>query len=1161
MKPTGDMLNLRKLKQDFSSSILEEGKEIFSSNKVVSAKILFMDTKILRITAKVLGQYNNTYESEIEIDRIECETIDSDCDCPYHYDCQHIAAVLFYLEMHLDQMLVIFSQEKGVHEWTQDCEKREEILEVIKEAHTKEEQRKGEQYQRELLQEYATSAEFLATSPFFLTSEKLNIDQAEFIILFSLPTPGNAFIEMQFALRLPSRSKPLYISNAKDFLEGIRYSEPINLSGKKYLFTQNSFNEAEREIVRMVVDHARTSEKIVSERNQKTAIIDVKSFGMLLAVSWKNSVEKLSKQRSFQEERQWPLLALYSGGIESPLYFCSNFAKFQITLEYIHPPTSKILLNPMVSIVEETVALEKVYFFTCAKPGLIYNQIYYRFPEEITRQHLSQIHELRGITIPEHLFGTFVENALPKLNYFSDVVNVEICQKFVTLPYVEEVKGVCDISFLNGELEASLFFLYGDKRIPSIPTQTCLEHLECFIAKEGIIARNLVEERKILEDIFSGCIFNKETGTFIAKSEKKIVEFMTEIIPRNQYRITFNCPQNLLDQFIYDETEFTLHLSDLNRMDLYEISIQVDGALKGVRIDRLWECIVSKKTFLELSSRNLDAKNDSPNKLLKILVLDLEKIGSIIQPFIELGIEKLDNHIVQRPIWSIANIDSSYFENLPVIFTMTEKLSEIRRQMLGEKKMKFSPIPKIIQADLRKYQVEGIHWLEKLRLMFLNGILADDMGLGKTLQAIVAIAQCRKNSSAPAFIVCPTSLLYNWKEEFAKFHPGLKVLVVDGIPTARKKSIQMQDKYDVLITSYSLLQKDIDLYKSYIFSYLVLDEAQYIKNRGTRNAKSVKLIQAKHRIILSGTPIENCLEDLWSLFDFLMPGFLNSYDRFFEKYIRCSGEVQARNLEYLRKKIAPFIMRRLKCDVLDDLPPISEITYHCQLTDTQRDLYSSYSASARDELMRLVERDGFEKVQIHVLATLTRLKQICCHPAIFAKAGPDQGDSAKYEMLLDLVHSLIEGNHKTVIFSQYTKMLQIMKNDFKKMGIRFAYLDGTSKNRLQIVKQFNEDREITIFLISLKAGGTGLNLVGADTVIHYDMWWNPAVESQATNRVHRLGQKEKVSVYKLVTLNTIEEKIVEMQKNKQGLVQQIVSCDEEALTKLTWKDVLELLQT
>ena len=320
-------------------------------------------------------------------------------------------------------------------------------------------------------------------------------------------------------------------------------------------------------------------------------------------------------------------------------------------------------------------------------------------------------------------------------------------------------------------------------------------------------------------------------------------------------------------------------------------------------------------------------------------------------------------------------------------------------------------------------------------------------------------------------------------------------------------------------------------------------------------------MQADHRLILSGTPIENSLEELWSLFDFLMPGFLSSYDRFVEKYIRVSGEEQTKNLQYLRKKVAPFILRRMKADVLEDLPPVSEIVYHCQLSKTQHDLYKSYAESARDELVKLVERDGFDKVQIHVLATLTRLKQICCHPAIFAKENPEEGDSSKYDMLIELLQTLIEGNHKTVIFSQYTKMLQIMRDDFEAMGIRFVYLDGSSKNRLDIVNQFNNDPTISVFLVSLKAGGTGLNLVGADTVIHYDMWWNPAVENQATDRVYRLGQKQSVSVYKLVTLHTIEEKIVEMQSRKKGLVKKVVSCDDEAIAKLTWEDVLELLQT
>jgi SNF2 family DNA or RNA helicase len=557
--------------------------------------------------------------------------------------------------------------------------------------------------------------------------------------------------------------------------------------------------------------------------------------------------------------------------------------------------------------------------------------------------------------------------------------------------------------------------------------------------------------------------------------------------------------------------------------------------------------------------RNRAKKEGS--KMPKILVLDLEKMGNLVQLFDELGINVLSDHVLERPLWSLANIDASQFKDLPVTFTISKPLVEIRKQMIGENKLTFSPVPDEVQAKLRPYQNEGVNWLERLRVMYLSGILADDMGLGKTLQAIVAIAQYRQKKKGLTLIVCPTSLLYNWKEEFSKFDPELKVLVIDGIPSARKRLIESMKKYDVIITSYTLLQKDVEHYKQVQFGYVILDEAQHIKNRGTRNAKSVKMITAEHRLILSGTPIENSLDEMWSLFDFLMPGFLGSYDRFLEKYIRVSGAEQSKNIEYLRKKVAPFILRRMKADVLDDLPPISEIVYHCQLSDMQQQLYRSYAESARSELVKLVERDGFDRVQIHVLATLTRLKQICCHPAIFAKEKAEMGDSAKYDMLMELLQTLIEGKHKTVIFSQYTRMLQIMREDFEHRGIRFAYLDGSSKNRLEIVKQFNEDESLPVFLVSLKAGGTGLNLVGADTVIHYDMWWNPAVENQATDRVHRMGQKKNVSAYKLITLNTIEEKIAEMQKRKKGLVKKVVSCDDEAIAKLTWEDVLELLRT
>lgn len=1161
------MLNLRKLKQDFSSNVLKEGKQIFDEDKVISAKIVHLDPAVLRVNAKILGQYNNTYESEIEIDRSDCETIDSDCDCPYHYDCQHLAALLYYLEANLDAIVVEYSKENDLEQLSETIEldeaEKEKLLEVVKEAEAKEGQRRDEQYQKELLQEYIHSSKVLSRSPFFLPVCEKQVDRAELAMICNLSKEHKKpIVELQLALRLPFRSKPLHIPVAREFIDGIRYQEEVIIGGKQYLFSLKSFDEDYQEITRMLIDYARFADKGAGDKSQRLVGMELKAFGHILSRAFDIEYKKLQCQHgSFQDQSQFVLPCIYVESLETPLLFCHKPAQFKLGVEYIDPPASKILLNPSLHVEEEQIALEDVTFFESATPGMLYQNVYYRFDHNISRLHLLHIKEMREVTIPEPLFGTFVENSLPVLNQFCIVENGNITEKFVTLPYVEKMQAICDLSFLDGELEADLKFQYGRHLVPACVQKMQQEDLNSFITESGIVARNLVEEQQLIDGVFQDFVFNESQGFFVAKSEKKIIEFMTDTIPRYKEQITFNCPQNLLDQFIYDESSFSIALTHTGRMDSYELELKVEGKLQGIKLDRIWECVLSKRAFLELEGAEIGKKKTKSTKakLPKILVLDLNKIGKIVQLFDELRIQKLSNHKIECPLWTLANIDASNFTELPVAFSMTEQLQEIRKQMLGEKPFDFTPIPKVIKATLRNYQADGVQWLERLRLMYLSGVLADDMGLGKTLQAIVAVSQAHQEGDI-SLVVCPTSLLYNWYEEIIKFNPKLKVIVIDGVPNQRKKLIKNIKKYDVIVTSYSLLQKDIEMYQPTLFKYSILDEAQHIKNRGTRNAKSVKMINAEHRLILSGTPIENSLDELWSLFDYLMPGFLSSYDRFVEKYIRVPKEEQSSNLEYLKKKVAPFIMRRMKEDVLDDLPPVSEITYRCHLTDFQEELYKSYAASARDELTKLVERDGFDKVQIHVLATLTRLKQICCHPAIFAKELPQDGDSAKYEMLIELVQNLIEGNHKTVIFSQYTKMLQIMRGDFEKMGIRFCYLDGSTKNRLDIVKQFNEDSKISLFLVSLKAGGTGLNLVGADTVIHYDMWWNPAVENQATDRVHRIGQNRSVSVYKLVTMSTIEEKIVEMQKRKQGLVKKVVSCDEEAISKLTWEDVLELLQ-
>lgn len=1164
------MLNFRKLRQDFASSIRDEGKDLYDKQKVVAAKILHLDHRTVRISGRIQGQYENHYESEIEIDRVESETIDSDCDCPYNYDCQHLAALIFYLEHRLDEIMVSYSKENSVEDLAEkhdfNDEQKQALMTKFKEAETKQTQKQEEMYQKQVLQEYVFSSEVLAVSPFFKPREKYEIDKAEAALVFSLPQnlDGRHPVELQLSLRLPSRSKPLNIPYLKKFMEALRYEEPIFIGSKRYCFSLQSFDVRQRDVMKMLMDQARFQDQPTSEKGHRIAQIDLELFGVILAQIYDGANLALKESRYLAHEDDLPLLSgLFEMTFENPLRFSTQSATLKCILEYLKPPVSKILIKPTLLVDQKQIPIEEAKLFACSQPGMLYQNVYYRFPSHITRMHLKNLKTLLDLTIPEPLFGTFVENSMTELARFSEIENAEAIEDFVTLPYVEPVKATCDLGYLDGELEATLFFHYDQHKIPAASGKLTYEDVSSFVSKAGILARNLVEEKKMIEELFQDFLFNEEEGVFVSKSEKKIVEFMTDIIPRYQNRIKFNCPQNLLDQFIYDQTSFSLHLSHTARIDVYEIELKVHGSLKGARMDLLWECLASKRAYLEMENPKVRAnkKAGEGNKLPKILVLDLEKMGGIVQLFDELGIAQLTDHKLERPIWSLANIDGDQFKGLPVKFSISSQLVEIRKQMLGESQLNFSPVPEEVQAKLRAYQLEGVNWVERLRIMFLNGILADDMGLGKTLQAIVAIAQYRSKKKALSLIVCPTSLLYNWKEEFAKFDPELNVLVIDDIPSARKRLIENMRKYDVVITSYTLLQKDIEQYKQTTFGYVILDEAQHIKNRGTRNAKSVKMVQAEHRLILSGTPIENSLDEMWSLFDFLMPGFLSSYDRFVEKYVRVSGQEQSKNLEYLRKKVAPFILRRMKTDVLKDLPPVSEIVYHCQLTDVQQELYRSYAESARNELVKLVERDGFDRVQIHVLATLTRLKQICCHPAIFAKEKAESGDSAKYEMLLELLQTLIEGKHKTVIFSQYTQMLQIMREDFEKRGIPFAYLDGSSKNRLEIVKQFNEDENLPVFLVSLKAGGTGLNLVGADTVIHYDMWWNPAVENQATDRVHRMGQKKNVSAYKLITLGTIEEKIAEMQKRKKGLVKKVVSCDDEAIAKLTWEDVLELLRT
>ena len=462
-----------------------------------------------------------------------------------------------------------------------------------------------------------------------------------------------------------------------------------------------------------------------------------------------------------------------------------------------------------------------------------------------------------------------------------------------------------------------------------------------------------------------------------------------------------------------------------------------------------------------------------------------------------------------------------------------------------------------MEEVLRPYQMYGYKWMRTIAAVGFGGILADEMGLGKTLQTIALIAALfEEGEQKPCLIVCPASLVFNWQEEFYRFAPKLSVCPVVGTVADRKQIFEEMEKasgVQVYITSYDLLRKDIVQYEAMTFSVMVLDEAQYIKNQKAAMTKAVKVVKAEHRFALTGTPIENRLAELWSIFDFLMPGFLYKYDEFSEKFeVPVTKEKNQEKADRLKQMVGPFILRRLKTDVLKDLPPKLEEVRYARFEDEQRKVYDGQVVRMKQMI------SGAENDRIRMFAELTRIRQICCDPSLFLEYY--HGGSAKRQACIELVKSAIEGGHKILLFSQFTSMLALLEEDLNKEGIVFYKLTGSTPKgkRVRMVRDFNEN-EVPVFLISLKAGGTGLNLTGADVVIHYDPWWNVAAQNQATDRAHRIGQKNQVTVYRLIVKDTIEEKILALQEAKKDLADAILSGESESIYTLSGEELLELL--
>jgi superfamily II DNA or RNA helicase len=459
-----------------------------------------------------------------------------------------------------------------------------------------------------------------------------------------------------------------------------------------------------------------------------------------------------------------------------------------------------------------------------------------------------------------------------------------------------------------------------------------------------------------------------------------------------------------------------------------------------------------------------------------------------------------------------------------------------------------------LRERLRPYQVEGAVWLLERAKTGRGGLIADEMGLGKTVQALAMIEALNEGVS---LVVCPSSLVWNWKREAAQFLPGLPVLAIDG--ANREKLFDEIPKHRIVITSYALLRRDIERYRGMTFAAVLLDEAQHIKNPDSQNAKAACALKAASRFILTGTPIENSVRDLWSLFEFLLPGYLGNRSDFRDRYETpilngAGGAIWSR----LSRRIGPYLLRRRKADVLADLPDKIEQVLEVELSEQQRVTYARLQEAARSQVDQLNDQGQAGAARMRVLTALLRLRQACCDLRLLGGSGEESVVSGKLSALRELLGEAIDGGHRVLVFSQFTSMLDLIEQALEADGTAFCRLDGSTKDRGAVVDKFQTDASIPVFLISLKAGGVGLNLTAADTVIHFDPWWNPAVEAQATDRAHRIGQKNVVTSIKLIARGTIEERVLQLQQRKRELLSGTVDADA-ALGALDADDLRELV--
>ena len=893
------------------------------------------------------------------------------------------------------------------------------------------------------------------------------------------------------------------IQHLRKFLEKLEQGDTIQLSSFTFYHNKHCFLKEDDVILQQLIQVVH-DERIYNEHRltqSQLILIPPTSFGKLFPLLLQAPLVKI-------ENKKKRYLRIIQSNDLLPIHF---------SLGKTHHNGYELLIN----------GLEKMIVLQPYQCILYENTVTFLENEDSIRlfemQQMLKSSGTNRLMIPQNQIATFLEKVVPglrrlgKVSFTTEMTNLMIKTPLVAKLYLDRIKN---------RLLASLEFQYDHIILNPLETREP--------PTNTLLIRDLEKENDILR-LMEEAMFSQTEEGYYLQNEELEYDFLHYLVPKLQKLTQIYATTAVRSRLFKENVKPQIRIKmKKERINWLEFKFEIEGFVDK-QIKEILEALEEKRKYYRLNN----------GSLLSLETREFQEIQRFLQsPFLQN--QRLSDGLdipFEQCIQLLDYVDSS--ESFQLEASFREFLQSVREPGSLE-----FPIPESLESILKDYQKTGYKWMKTLALYRFGGILADDMGLGKTVQSIAFIVSelpSIRETKNPVLILCPSSLTYNWLSELLTFAPEVQAIVLDGNRAERESLQKDLTNIDVVITSYPLLRMDIKWYEKQDFHSVFYDEAQAFKNPLTQTARAVKKVKANNRFALTGTPVENSAEELWAIFHVVFPQLflgLKEYSQLTNKTIS--------------RRIRPFLLRRIKEEVLHEFPQKYEETVTVELLQEQKKLYAAYLAKLRHDTLKHLDKDTIRKNRIRILAGITRLRQICCHPKLFVDGY--KGSSAKFEQLFHIIEEAKHAGKRVLIFSQFTKMLELIGKELTLRGLSYFYLDGQtpSEERVEICQRYNAG-EKDYFLISLKAGGTGLNLMGADTVILYDTWWNPAVEEQAADRAHRIGQKNSVTVLKLISKGTIEEKMNELQDKKRNLVEEIIQSNSETSSTLTEEDIREIL--